>query len=79
MKMPTSLSGATPLYATIHNPNQAFTIDNIIATIPHLEVTAAMLSSWFDMYGYDLVLLSDSVQSLEKSAKTLSVLAQCIV
>lgn len=56
-------SGATPLYTTVHNPNQAFTIGNIIATIPHLEVTANMLNDWLQVYGYDLVPLSDSVQS----------------
>ncbi len=56
-------SGATPLYTTVHNPNQAFAIDNIIATIPHLEVTSTMLNDWLEVYGYDLEPLSDSVQS----------------
>lgn len=63
--------GAVPLYATAFNPYQGFTIDNMIATIPHVEVTAAMLSSWLEIHGYDLAPLSASVQSVEEASKNL--------
>ena len=68
MTIPT---GAIPLYSTVHNPNQAFTIGNIVATIPHLELTAHMLSNWLDIYGDDLAPLSSSVQSVEEVKRNL--------
>ena len=64
--------GAVPLYATAFNPYQGFTIDNMIATIPHVEVTATMLSSWLEVYGHDLTPLSASVQSVEEVSKNLN-------
>ncbi len=63
--------GATPLYATAFNPYQAFVFDNMIATIPHVEVTTAMLSKWLEVYGDDLAPHSTSVQSLEEVSKHL--------
>lgn len=63
---------AAPLYTTAFNPHQAFVIDNMIATIPHVEVTAAILSKWLEVYGDDLVPLSASVQSFEEVSKNLN-------
>lgn len=57
--------GAIPLCSTTFCANQAFTIGNMIASIPHIELTATMLARWLDIYGYDLAPLSASVQSVE--------------
>ncbi len=63
--------GATPLYSTAFCPQQAFIFDNMIATIPHIEVTSAMLKNWLDLYGYDLTPISASVQSIEEVSSNL--------
>jgi len=62
-------SGGIPLYSSTHYPDQAFTIDNMIATIPHVEVTAVMLRKWLEIYSDDLAPLSASVQSAEEISR----------
>jgi GMP synthase-like glutamine amidotransferase len=59
-------AGATPLYRSRFCPNQAFVIDNMIATVAHVEVTGALLRKWLTIYGYDLEPVSDRVQSVEE-------------
>lgn len=65
-------AGATPLYRSRFCPNQAFVIDNMIATVAHIELTSDMLRKWLDIYGYDLEPVSDSVQSVEEVGRDLN-------
>jgi GMP synthase-like glutamine amidotransferase len=66
-------AGATPLYESRFCPNQAFVIDNMIATVAHVEVTNELLREWLDIYGYDLSPISESVQSVEEVGRDLEV------
>jgi GMP synthase-like glutamine amidotransferase len=63
--------GATPLYESRFCPNQAFVIDNMVATVAHVEVTTELLREWLDIYGYDLDPISDSVQTIEEVGRDL--------
>lgn len=63
--------GATPLYSSRFCPDQAFVIDNMVATVAHVEVTSSLLEEWLDIYGYDLDPVSDSVQSVEEVGRNL--------
>jgi GMP synthase-like glutamine amidotransferase len=63
--------GATPLYESRFCQNQAFVIDNMVATVAHVEVTSDLLREWLDIYGYDLNPVSDSVQSIEEVGRNL--------
>ncbi|MGH8502151.1 MAG: type 1 glutamine amidotransferase [Gammaproteobacteria bacterium] len=63
--------GATPLYESRFCANQAFVIDNMIATVAHVEVTAKLLREWLEIYGYDLDLVSASVQTVEEVGRDL--------
>lgn len=58
--------GATPLYSSRFCANQAFVIDNMIATVAHVEVTVGLLKEWLDIYGHDLHPISESVQTVEE-------------
>ncbi len=62
---------AVPLYSTAFSIHQAFTVDNIIATIPHVEVTTSMLLQWLKLYSEDLVPVSESVQSVQMITQNL--------
>ena len=64
-------AGATPLYSSRFCPDQAFVIDNIVATVAHVEVTSDLLREWLDIYGYDLSPVSDSVQTIEEVGRDL--------
>jgi GMP synthase-like glutamine amidotransferase len=63
--------GATPLYSSRFCPEQAFVIDNMIATVAHVEVTSGLLREWLDIYGYDLSPVSDSVQTIEEVSRNM--------
>jgi GMP synthase-like glutamine amidotransferase len=63
--------GATPLYSSRFCPNQAFVIDNMIATVAHVEVTASLLQEWLEIYGYDLSPISESVQTVDEVGRIL--------
>jgi GMP synthase-like glutamine amidotransferase len=63
--------GATPLYSSQFCPNQAFVIDNMIATVAHVEVTSGLLREWLEIYGYDLDPISDSVQPIAEVKRDL--------
>ena len=58
--------GATPLYTSRFCPDQAFALDNMIATVAHIEVTETLLQEWLEIYGHDLAPISESVQSAEE-------------
>jgi len=62
---------ATPLYSSRFCPDQAFVIDNMVATVAHVEVTAKLLHEWLEIYGYDLSPVSDSVQTIEEVGRDL--------
>ncbi len=64
-------AGATPLYSSRFCPEQAFVIDNMVATVAHIEVTSDLLREWLDIYGYDLNPVSESVQSIEEVGRDL--------
>jgi len=64
-------AGATPLYSSRFCPDQAFVIDNMVATVAHVEVTSDLLREWLDIYGYDLDPVSDSVQTIEEVGRDL--------
>ena len=64
-------AGATPLYSSRFCPDQAFVIDNMVATVAHVEVTSDLLREWLDIYGYDLDPFSDSVQTIEEVGRDL--------
>ncbi len=57
--------GAISLYESQYCKNQAFTFNNILATVGHIELSEQMLYDWLDIYGYDIVPNCDSVQRLE--------------
>lgn len=56
-------TGASPLYESRFCPNQAFVIDNMLATVAHIEITAAMLNNWLDTYAYELAPISERIQT----------------
>lgn len=58
--------GASPLYTTLNCKNQAFAIDNILATVAHIEVSASMLQNWLKIYGDDIQPNGKSIQSIEQ-------------
>ncbi len=64
--------GAAPLYSSAYCPEQAYALDNIVATVAHVEVTAAMLEEWLRVYGYDIEPVSASVQPIERIAEGLA-------
>ena len=58
--------GAFPLYSSPFCADQAFVVDNTLATVAHIEVTAPLLREWLKIYGYDLQPVSESVQKAEQ-------------
>ncbi len=56
--------GAEPLYATQHCHNQAFAIDNMVATVAHVELSEQLLNEWLDAYGDDIEPNDGSVQAI---------------
>ena len=56
--------GASPLYTTPNCKNQAFIIDNIMATVAHIELSESMLLDWLDIYGYDIDSNRESIQTV---------------
>jgi len=58
--------GAMPLYSSEFCPEQAYALDNIVATVAHPEVTVAMMEEWLRVYGYDIEPTSASIQPIER-------------
>ena len=54
--------GATPLFGTQYCPDQAFVINNMVATTAHVEVTPELLYKWVDEYAEDLDPISNTLQ-----------------
>ena len=55
-------AGAVPLYSSPHCHEQAYLLGNTVATVAHPEVTAELLESWLEKYGYDIEPTGPSVQ-----------------
>ena len=55
-----------PLYSSEFCPEQAYALDNTVATVAHPEVTVAMMEEWLRVYGYDIKPTSASIQSIER-------------
>ena len=58
--------GATHILESPHCKNHAFVIDNILATVAHIEVTVDMLKLWIDRHGHDIEANGNSVQSADE-------------
>ncbi|ODS00819.1 hypothetical protein AUC69_07455 [Methyloceanibacter superfactus] len=58
--------GAMPLYSSEYCVQQAYALDNIVATVAHPEVTPAMLEEWLRIYGYDIDASLPTVQPIER-------------
>jgi GMP synthase-like glutamine amidotransferase len=58
--------GAAPLYSSSFCPDQAFVLDNTLATVAHIEVTAPLLREWLDIYGDDIQPESATVQRVDQ-------------
>jgi GMP synthase-like glutamine amidotransferase len=56
--------GATHILESPYCKNHAFVIDNILATVAHIEVTISMLQQWLDIHGHDIEPNRSSVQSI---------------
>ncbi len=54
--------GATSLFGTHYCPNQAFVINNMIATTSHVEATAELVHEWVSVYADDLNPVSNTLQ-----------------
>lgn len=63
--------GAFPLYTTNNCKNQAFAIDNIVATVAHIELSESMLLDWLDVYGDDINPHGKSIQTINEIKKDL--------
>ncbi len=57
---------AIPLFGTQYCPNQAFVLDNIVATTAHVEVTSEMLKQWTVEYADQIKLHSKTIQSQQE-------------
>ena len=55
-------TGATPLFGTHYCPNQAFVINNMIATTSHVEATPELVQEWVTVYADDLNPVSNTLQ-----------------
>ncbi len=58
--------GTESLFSSGFCPDQAFATGDLVATVAHIEVTADLLRTWVDNYGYDMAPVSDTVQSPEQ-------------
>lgn len=58
--------GASPLYSSPFCAEQAYAFGNTVATVAHPEVTAELLESWLDVYGYDIEATAPSIQPIEQ-------------
>jgi GMP synthase-like glutamine amidotransferase len=64
--------GASPLYSSDYCADQAYALDNIVATVAHPEVTATLLTEWLRIYGYDIEPVSQSIQPIEQIRERLA-------
>ena len=62
---------ATSLFGTHYCPNQAFVLNNMVATTAHVEATPDMVKQWVAEYGNDLPAASKTVQSKFEIVKDL--------
>ena len=62
---------ATSLFGTQYCPNQAFVLNNMVATTAHVEATPEMVKQWVAEYGNDLPAASKTVQSKFEIVKDL--------
>ena len=64
--------GAAPLYSSPFCREQAYVLGNSVATVAHPEVTAALLESWLDIYGYDIEPTTPSIQPIAQIRESLA-------
>ena len=65
-------NGATSLFGTSYCPNQAFVINNMVATTAHVEATPELLYQWVDEYADDLNPISETLQSESEIVKDIN-------
>ena len=65
-------AGATSLFGTDYCPNQAFVINNMIATTSHVEATADLVQEWVSVYADDLNPVSNTLQSESEILKDIN-------
>jgi GMP synthase-like glutamine amidotransferase len=58
-------AGATHILKSQYCKNHAFVVDNILATVAHVEVTVSMLKHWLKKYGHDINPNGGSVQAID--------------